>query len=444
VFALHETTRRTVCRVAFVAICVVPTVAVLAWATHARSPSRAAEVELELAAACELAVSIEAIDYPRPGVVVYSGIAFSDAETRRVVAEVRTLEATRLAEGIALSAPEAELDGTDLDRWWRVVDRLLRIRRAAGQPPLRLAIQRLTLHDQGRDAITLANIAGQLNCGDETSRAGLRFSLPGGEPREPALLVVQRSHGADPSLTRMELRTGGAPLPLAVARTVFPSLDHLGDRATFTGQLWASTADRGGVDWTGELTGRLANVDLDALVTRQFPHKLSGDAEITLAKLTFAEGRLNRLVGRLDAGSGVVGRSLVEAAAASLGMRTASGGDDRDLVAYEQLAMTFAVDGRDARIEGTCVAASPASGGAEMARCVLRDSFGPMLLQAESQPQPALGILRMLVPESDLQVPASRQTDWMLRRMPIPSADISAAHASPRGALRNAIPSDAR
>jgi hypothetical protein len=439
VFLLHESTRRTVCRIAFLALCVAPTVAVAAWVADARSPERAAQAERALAAAFELAVSVEKIEFPQPKVTLYSGVVLKEPVSGRVVAEIQSVEATRYSHGLALVAPHVEVDAIELAEAWRVVDRMLRVGQASGQEPLRIAIDRLTLHGEGRDAITLANVSAQLQYGEESSQAGLRFTLPGGEASEPALVVVQRSRVAEQGTTRLSFRTGGSPFPLAVARTVFPALTHLGRDAAFTGQIWASNATATNERWNGELVVRLSNVDLDALVARQFPQKLSGAAEITLSKFAFADGRISKLIGRLEAGPGVVGRALAEAAGASLGMRAASrGASQSEILEYERLAVTFDIDGRDARIEGACPVTRGTNDRSDVALCVMRDAFGPMLLQADEQPQPALGLARLLVPSGDVLVPASRETEMLLRWLPIPAANSTTEDGSPRAMLRDA------
>jgi hypothetical protein len=435
---MYESTRRTLCRVAFLALCVAPTVAVLAWAAHVRSPGRIDEAERELAAAFELAVSIDDVSYPRPGVTIYEGVRLSDAETRRVVAEIDDVEVTKLAEGVALVAPRADVDAAQLDRLWRVIDRFLRVQRAADRPPLRLSIERLTLHGEGSDAATLGQVGGQLNAGDDASRAGLRFSLADAASGEPVQVALQRTHGADPSVVRLELRTGSAPLPLSALQSVFPSLRHLGDRATFAGQLWLTHRSDGEV--SGDVTGRLAHVDLDALVGRRFPHKLSGEAEITLQKLAFADGRATRMVGRVEAGPGIVGRSLLTAAADALAMRAANRNDDgaADPLAYERLGFTFDVDGQRATLMGACPATASDARTSAAANCVVRDRFGPLLLEAERQPQATLGIVRVLVHDSQWRVPATRETDALMRYRPIPAAaPMADAGESPRATLRD-------
>lgn len=205
---------------------------------------------------------------------------------------------------------------------------------------------------------------------------------------------------------------------------IFPALGHLGNRAEFTGQLWASRTS-GSSACTGELTGRLVHVDLDALVTRQFPHKLSGAAEITLQKLSFADGRMTRLAGRIEAGPGVIGQSLLSSTADALAMRTAGQNSDTDLIKYDRLAATFELDANHIRIHGTCPATlKEARPRPHEALCIVRDAYGPLLFEADAdrQPQPALGFVRMLVPRNETLVPATYESEWLLRSLPQPSA----------------------
>jgi hypothetical protein len=458
VFRLHETTRRTFCRVVFLALCVAPTVAVLAWAASSNSSGRITNAERELTTALELAVEIDDIADPRPGVVVYSGIVLSDADTGRIVAKVEGLQAVETSEGTSLIASHAEADAQSLDRLWRVVDRRLRVGRATAERPLRMSIERLTLHGANSgDAVTFLHVGGQLVHDDASSRAGLRFSLPESASSEPVQLVVRRAHDAGRPTSRLELRTGGAPLPLAVLRNLFPALAHLGERADFSGQLWASRTGDDGATWTGELAGRLRSVDLDALVTRQFPHKLSGDADVALERFAFADGRLTRMAGRLEAGPGVVGQSLIDAAVDALAMRAASHAGNLatsestnrrdDLLKYERLAVAFDIDGQHATLRGasptTTATADQGDSGQAASLCVLGDAFGPLLFQAEQQPQSSLGLIRLLVRSAELQVPAAQETDWLLRRLPIPAATASSADEPPRANLRGAEAVDA-
>jgi hypothetical protein len=55
------------------------------------------------------------------------------------------------------------------------------------------------------------------------------------------------------------------------------------------------------------------------------------------------------------------------------------------------------------------------------------------------RPQPVVALLQMLVPASDVQVPATRQTDWLMQHLPVPPmmATRDAKTAGPPNDLRS-------
>jgi hypothetical protein len=416
-------------------LCVAPTVGTLAWCAAAALPSNRTAAEAALGSITELVVTIDSLSYPRPGVARYRGIELADPESHRILAHVDWAEHRRAAEGSVLVLSAVEVDAERLARLATLVDRQLRLLHTAGQPPLRWTADQVTL-GAAHASTTLARVAGEIVAGETTSRAALRFSLPEATSREPVRLLLERTRGADASETRCELHTGGAPLPLASIVPMMPSLAHLGDRAEFAGQLWGATKNGA---WSGELTGNLTHVDLDALVTQQFPHALSGEAHVTLQKLAFQAGRMTTLAGRIEAGPGTASRSLLEAGIESLGMapgERVSATDQRSF-AYRQLALTFALDAAQLHVEGAGTSAA-----APMA--VMIDASGaPLLTTPSRRPQPSLALLRFLVPPGRWQVPATAETEWLLQSLPVPSAKSESGIAPTRAALRDVAPAGA-
>jgi len=53
---------------------------------------------------------------------------------------------------------------------------------------------------------------------------------------------------------------------------------------------------------------------------------------------------------------------------------------------------------------------------------MLADRYGPLLGEPASQPQPVAALLQALVPGSAVRVPATSETDWLMRRLPLPKA----------------------
>ena len=194
---------------------------------------------------------------------------------------------------------------------------------------------------------------------------------------------------------------------------------HLGPHCRFRGALRATETAAG---WEGEVAGRLQSVELDDLVSGQFPHRLSGHAELIVERLRFRSGRIDQATGVLSAGPGLAGRSLFKSASDGLGLVPA--GEIKtlgQLVPYEQLALAFSFDEHGLAIRGQC--GEPAPGG------ILCDRTGALMLEPERASQPIINLVRTLVPSNDTQVPITRESDTLLRLLPLPEARPLAAEA---------------
>ena len=66
----------------------------------------------------------------------------------------------------------------------------------------------------------------------------------------------------------------------------------------------------------------------------------------------------------------------------------------------------------------------------------LTDGRGRLLGDPTAQPLATVALLRTLVPQNQLQVPATRQTDWLIRHLPVADAVRPAGQTPPRVHLR--------
>src|SRR4030095_16428695 len=114
-----------------------------------------------------------------------------------------------------------------------------------------------------------------------------------------------------------QLVTHGASLPCQLAVDFAPQLAHLGRDCQFSGLIQLQESpDR----TRGQIAGTIANIDLDALVTEQFPHQLSGQATVRIDQALIDKGKLVELRGTVQAHHGAISPSLVAAAAEHLGL----------------------------------------------------------------------------------------------------------------------------
>ena len=190
-------------------------------------------------------------------------------------------------------------------------------------------------------------------------------------------------------------------------------LAALGRRAKFCGTLSSDLTSEG---TSGRvLKAQLTDLDLATIVSQEFPqHTLTGAAELSLAYAEFRRGPLEKAKGTLEvAGGGTISRSLFDAAAEHLRLAGRWPADVAGLLPYERLGLEFAIDGGVLHLAGTCALAE--------GRAILADHDRPLLAESE-QTLGTVNIVRMLVPPTGVQVAASPQTEWLLRRLVIPAA----------------------
>ena len=73
-FPLHYTTRRFLCRTAFVLCCLAPTAAVLGWAGWLKTSGHVEACRLEAERTLRLAVKLSTVSHPEPGVSIFEGL----------------------------------------------------------------------------------------------------------------------------------------------------------------------------------------------------------------------------------------------------------------------------------------------------------------------------------------------------------------------------------
>lgn len=411
-------TQRILCRAGFVVFCLLPTVAVGGWVVNARIIEGAASpvveaqakpiAEAELSRRLGLAVTLERIGFPQAGFTLLEGVTLADPETGQLIAFVPTLEMARTEAGLAIIATRPEIHADAWNALWEMLyERVLRERGERIAKTQFIARQVTFRSDRPGRSPTLTDVEVRL----EPGRTAIDFRVAGVEMPNVAQFQATRDRTVSPPTTRWELHTGEAALPCVLFADDVPWLRRLGDASCFNGSLWAEETVAG---WRGELTGRFTEIDLDRLVSDQFPHKLGGAAEATFSRITFDQGRVREASGWLEAGPGAVSRGLLAAALETFQLRAT----DRlfeavlPLSRYSRLAMGFQVDESGLRISGNC---DP-----DGALLVLESHPDAKVLDHPTQVTPIVSLVRMLAPASEVQVSATQETNALLRVLPLP------------------------
>lgn len=419
-FRLCDHTRQRICLAAFFALCIAPTAVVAVWCITRQLPGHLRAETQRLSQELGMDVAIEKIRHLRPGVVLYEGLQLSDPETLQSALRCRTLEATWTelvdTEGdrrpvVVLTASHVEIETAVSDRLWQLLQRNLQGQNGRPETELRVTVDQLALRT-GETSQMLADLEGGIGMLPGGIQAQAAFRLAVAASPDPVRVRIVRNRQIAPPASGFELDTGGNELPCPMLAIGLAELNSLGPASRFAGYVWANQASTG---WEGEMTGKWLGIDLDGLVSGRFPHKFSGAANVAIRVARFRQGRLEEAAGELTAGPGVIGRSLVDAAATHLRLtglpqQTSA----RDVLPYDRLAMGFSIDARGLLLQGRCTDVESGT--------VLAIGGSRLLGEPAAQPQPVVALIRTLVPASDIQVPATPQTDWLTRHLPVPDA----------------------
>ena len=235
----------------------------------------------------------------------------------------------------------------------------------------------------------------------------------------PLRLEWERRHDEGGFSSAGRLTTGAASVACRAIASLCPWARRLGTACEFHGDwAWSQVGPERKDDFTGELV----NVDLDALISEQFPHRLSGIARVQIERATLQQGRLSALKGAIAAEGGVLSASLLGAAAEHLKLASPQAlieSPPAAAIPFERLYVSFDLKGAQLALRGH---ADPNDSGV-----LLAAAGRPLLAAPADHGVPAVALLRLLVPPAEYQVPATRQTATLVRLLPVPDAPATQA-----------------
>jgi hypothetical protein len=419
-FPLHDTTRRRLCVAGFLVFGMLPTLLIGGWCISRHAPG-CVQCEAEsLSQQLGLNVKLSGLSYLRPGVVLYHRVEASDPETGRSVFRCRCLEIARErqtdAQGrkhsvIVVTASQPEIEAASLADVWRCLDHTLKGFHGPLMSDVQFSAAEINLHAKDHSQ-TLTEVHGAMENLEGGIDAMMFFRLAGADTPEPAHLRVVRNRQVSPPADGFELYTGDGALPCNVLAMGLDALKPLGPRCRFHGNIWANETPNG---WQGKVAGQFTELELGDLVASNFPHKLTGVSQVTIESARFQRGRLEEGHVLLSAGPGRIDRSLFLAAVERLGLVPAANAiPDGETIPYEQLAFSATLDAQGLQLHGRCADAEPGA-------ILIGRNHSQLLSESFDAPKPVVALVQTLVPQSMVQVPATRQTDWLLQRLPIPT-----------------------
>ena len=408
---MHDTTRRIICRTLFCAVCIVPTLGVLSWIGLRQMPGHVALYAEKLSQDIGMSASMTDVSYPRPDAIQIVGLQLDHPETGERIAHARRVVMVRrdgefvvkIDGGVLVDSGPALLGEV-------VFDRVLK-RWENQMIPIHLVATDLSLQT-GKATYNFRHCAALLSSATAGPRVKLEFRLGNQGNGPPISLQVSRHRNVRPPITQLKIDTRGNQLSNQLLSHYFPGLLALGENCTLQGAGWLTNDVAGWhADWSGELT----QVDLDWLFDG-LPHQLSGLADISIMGARLHENRITELAGSASVtGSGTLSRSLLEACVRQLGCSMSPPGDSQvfdEVVPFRELSFAFRIDEAGLYIRGQCHHHSQGT--------MMQGERGLRLGEPPNQPLAVTDLLKALVPASNVLVPATRETDALLRFLPVP------------------------
>jgi hypothetical protein len=355
-------------------------------------------------------VFIDEVSRPRRGVTLFNNVQFNTADTAAIVVSARVVEVSGHNGQVSIILSQPEIRAGQMRSLFTFIQKSLLRRRQVEYVPVDVKANELTIR-RDTNSLTLKDIRCTTTASGTDTELSCSFRMAGSDMPEAATLRLVKSQESPP-VTSLRFDTGITSLPCSALFDSFPSLVHIGETCQFRGSLSAAQTTHG---WKGTLAGQLNDVDFDQLITEQFPHRLSGMADVALERVTFDNGRITEIKGNVESKAGVISRSLLAAAATELGCQRITDTESRSerYVQFSQFALDFQLDAKGLSLLGNCT--GPRTG------TILKMDSRSILLDSQTPRISAIALIRVLVPQNEHQVPATKETSLLVRVLPLPS-----------------------
>ena len=356
-------------------------------------------------------VTIGDVVYPAVTTAELRQVQLADAETGEVIARAERLTVTQWEGSWSIEAIAPEIETAQLGHLVQILhDRAL----CAGTSLIQgceFSAREVTLKDD-QFPQSLLNVQAMLEPTEAGTHLAASFHWPQADAEDQTISCeVARNYSLSPPATSVTIDTGKSAFPCRLAAGFWQPLERLGEEAEFRGHLRATISSSA---QAAELQGTISRIDLDALISEQFPHVLSGKGLASLERLRIADGRLLSAAGTLEVNSGGrVSRSLLVAAERHMQMKNDAGESGPEVVPFRRLAIGFRIDGEMLRLAGSADANIPG--------VLITNHTGPILEAPLKHAVSAVAVTRVLVTDSQVQVPATEQTRSLVRLLPVPS-----------------------
>ena len=306
-FALHESTRRGLCRMGFVLVCILPVCAIAAASVWINSDAQRKSYERTLTQMLSLDVSIDRVVLTHLNGIRYEGIRFADPETGAPVGEVVSATFVKQAKVIEIEILDSKLNAGQAERFKEIVMRYLRIGKTGDS--IRISLTRLELQDSGKTFDVLDDVKSEFTYDVKKALFTSEFRPTHSPLGEKVELAIQRNREDSPPTTQSILHSTETILCCKTLAVFAPVVRRLGDECRFQGMIHSFDTPQG---CQQDINGTFNNVDLSSLSKNGFANRLNGNAAVFFAEMTFIDGRIHHALGEFRCDKGTLDPSFSE------------------------------------------------------------------------------------------------------------------------------------
>jgi hypothetical protein len=223
-FLLHERTRKSLCKLGFLALCLLPTCAVALWAASRNGDFHRAACEAELSRLLRLQVTLGDVAHPEPGVVCYTDFVITHPETGAQIASAASIEVRDSGPAISVIAPQLDVKANGAGALAELLHDHLRDQSESGLRPVNLFVERMTIAAPNGN-VPLLNVRGLLE--PTSGGRGAVFDFRTAEmPRDARAIALTMVRSPDARI-RFSLETHEELDPADRSNPIVPFLRRL-------------------------------------------------------------------------------------------------------------------------------------------------------------------------------------------------------------------------
>jgi hypothetical protein len=420
-FRLHETMRRRVCRLAFVALCALPTLATAAWIVHWHRPWRVSDEELRLSSTLRSEVRLVDWREPRPAATQTSSLRIVISGAAEPLVEAVNVRSSCVGDAQVISIGRLSIDARRLNA---VLERAADWLTDGTLGPVRLTVDELVFDDTAagtRFALRRVELHA-IRTGNETWKLQLIGRSGAGSDDARALRITCERDAADHvPVIRAAIDATEVHLPAWLLRSAAPVFGSVGNSALFAGLLEGIEVRDAEV--SGSARGDIHNAALEAMLPATSPCRVEGTCPVTLGNLRWRHHQIEHLAGAMKADRIRVNRAVLNGATKYLwfgqvGIGPARAGEamEAEMVVVDAVAIRFDFSRQGLSVGGDFPPEANLPVG-----CVAVKDGTPLLMQPQYLLPAGLWVQFVAGPAA-ATMPATQEAVNAARRLPLPEA----------------------